>query len=304
MRMLERLGHHARVVSDGRAALARARHRRVRRRADGRADAGDGRSRGHAVDPGAGERDRRRDRARARGQRLRRSRPGARPHPHRRPDRSRDEERRGALSHRRHGRLSLEARHGRGTRPGPGALRARARRAGCCATGRPRGGAFGASTATSSSSASCARSSSRNGPPGRKSCDRRCTPWTPRAWSAPPTASRACSARSAPGRRRVSRPRSRISREDGHLDAAPAELVQLEGAVAEVIAFLPCPPGRDEALRLALGRPDGGVRAIPARSLLICSRPGGLMALAQPRVPMIEQDILGGCAWSRRVAPG
>ena len=31
----------------------RARHRRVRHRADGRADAGDGRTRGHAVDPGA-----------------------------------------------------------------------------------------------------------------------------------------------------------------------------------------------------------------------------------------------------------
>ena len=30
---------------------------------------------------------------------------------------------------------------------------------------------------------------------------------------------------------------------DGHLDAAPAELVQLEGAVAEVIAFLPLPAG-------------------------------------------------------------
>ena len=130
-RMLERLGHHARVVSDGRAALAALDTRRVRRRADGRADAGDGRPRGHAVDPGARGRDRQRDRARARGQRLRRSRPGARPHPHRRADRSRDEERRGALSRRRHGRLSLEARHGRGARPGPGALRARARRAGC-----------------------------------------------------------------------------------------------------------------------------------------------------------------------------
>ena len=31
---------------------------------------------------------------------------------------------------------------------------------------------------------------------------------------------------------------------DGHLDAAPEELVQLEGAVAEVIAFLPLPAGR------------------------------------------------------------
>jgi HPt (histidine-containing phosphotransfer) domain-containing protein len=30
---------------------------------------------------------------------------------------------------------------------------------------------------------------------------------------------------------------------DGHLDAAPAELAQLEGAVAEVIAFLPLPAG-------------------------------------------------------------
>ena len=24
------------------------------------------------------------------------------------------------------------------------------------------------------------------------------------------------------------------------------------------------------------------------------------MALVQPRVPMIEQDILGGCAWGRK----
>jgi two-component system sensor histidine kinase/response regulator len=30
---------------------------------------------------------------------------------------------------------------------------------------------------------------------------------------------------------------------DGHLDAAPEELVKLEGAVAEVIAFLPLPAG-------------------------------------------------------------
>ena len=30
---------------------------------------------------------------------------------------------------------------------------------------------------------------------------------------------------------------------DGHLDAAPVELAQLEGAVAEVIAFLPLPAG-------------------------------------------------------------
>ena len=30
---------------------------------------------------------------------------------------------------------------------------------------------------------------------------------------------------------------------DGHLDAAPEELAQLEGAVAEVIAFLPLPAG-------------------------------------------------------------
>ena len=30
---------------------------------------------------------------------------------------------------------------------------------------------------------------------------------------------------------------------DGHLDAAPAALVQLEGAIAEVIAFLPLPAG-------------------------------------------------------------
>ena len=36
----------------------RARRRRLRPRADGRADAGDGRPRGHAGDPGAGERDR------------------------------------------------------------------------------------------------------------------------------------------------------------------------------------------------------------------------------------------------------
>jgi hypothetical protein len=30
---------------------------------------------------------------------------------------------------------------------------------------------------------------------------------------------------------------------DGHLDAAPAELARLEGAVAEVIALLPLPAG-------------------------------------------------------------
>jgi hypothetical protein len=30
---------------------------------------------------------------------------------------------------------------------------------------------------------------------------------------------------------------------DGHLDAAPAALAHLEGAVAEVIAFLPLPAG-------------------------------------------------------------
>ena len=96
---------------------------------------------------------------------------------------------------------------------------------------------------TSSSSASCALSSSRNGPPGRKSCDRRCTPWTPaRLERAAHGLKGVLGALGGGGAAAVAGALEALAR-DGHLDAAPEELVQLEGAVAEVIAFLPLPAG-------------------------------------------------------------
>ena len=83
--------HASTVANNGREALAALERERVRPRADGRADAGDGRPRG--------------DRARSASA----SASGGRAHPDRRDDRARHERRSRALPRRRHGRLPVEA---------------------------------------------------------------------------------------------------------------------------------------------------------------------------------------------------
>ena len=60
LKLLERIGYRADVAANGVEVLARARAPGLRRRAHGRADAGDGRARGDARDPRAGGRARRR----------------------------------------------------------------------------------------------------------------------------------------------------------------------------------------------------------------------------------------------------
>ena len=224
-----------------------------------------------------------------------------RPHPDRRADRSRDEERRGALPRCRHGRLCLEARMVEQRSPGPwSASRSRP-------THRLRGHRstspwpFGidSSTVTSSSPGGASPRSLRRGmaSPAAKSCDQRCTRWTPPAWSATFTASRARPPRWAAGAPARSRARSRRSRGTATSTARPRGLSSSKVRSQRSSPSSPCPAGARYTPRSEAGGSNRGACDLRAFALdLVC--PGGLMALARPRVPMIEQDILGGCAWS------
>ncbi len=175
VRLLEKRGHQVVVAGNGREALAALDDRPVRRRADGRADAGDGRLRG----------DRRHPRPRG---------GDGRPYPDHRHDRPRHEGRPRALPGGGHGRLRLQAAPAPGALRGPGGPvaaagsdRARAGRAGVRARrlrpgrgpgarGRGRGAVEGAGGALP-------RANARNG--WRRS-GRRSTSGTPRGSSRRP----------------------------------------------------------------------------------------------------------------------
>ena len=118
VRLLEKRGHAVTVAANGREAVEALAARALRRGADGRSDAGDGRVRGDGGDPRGGA---------AGG--------GGAARPHRGDDGARDEGGPGAVPGGGHGRLRLQA------APGPGTVPGHRGRGGAAGAGTPEAGA-------------------------------------------------------------------------------------------------------------------------------------------------------------------
>ena len=181
----------------------------------------------------------------------------------------------------------------RGPRRGPGALRARARRAGAVppvdlavalrAHRRRRRAARRAERALRR----------RMARPAGRAAIGAARPWMPRVWSAPPTASRACSARSAPEARPRSRPASRRSRETATSTPRPRRSSSSKARWRRSSPSCRCLPGRGKAIRPArgaAGRSPTGRVLYSGRSFSTRPEPGGPHA---PRPVACSDDPAG-----------